>query len=173
MRTLILYLTNNGQTKKIAEHIGSQLSDQQVTIASLKNLTLSLQDFDQIIIGASVRYGHFKPALEQFINQHYAVLQQKKSGLFTVNLTARKEAKNQPHTNVYTRKLLQRIKWQPNHAAVFAGALYYPRYKWYERAVIRFIMKMTGGETDISKEVEYTNWQKVEQFAQNFSVNEQ
>ncbi|MGR5541723.1 menaquinone-dependent protoporphyrinogen IX dehydrogenase, partial [Vibrio campbellii] len=27
---------------------------------------------------------------------------------------------------------------------------------------------MTGGETDTSKEVEYTNWEKVTLFAENF-----
>jgi menaquinone-dependent protoporphyrinogen IX oxidase len=42
---------------------------------------------------------------------------------------------------------------------VFAGALRYPRYRWYDRFMIRLIMKMTGGETDTSKEVVYTDWQ--------------
>jgi menaquinone-dependent protoporphyrinogen oxidase len=44
---------------------------------------------------------------------------------------------------------------------VFAGALRYPRYRWYDRFMIRLIMKMTGGETDTSKEVVYTDWQQV------------
>jgi menaquinone-dependent protoporphyrinogen oxidase len=35
--------------------------------------------------------------------------------------------------------------------AVFAGALRYPRYRWYDRFMIRLIMKMTGGETDTVK----------------------
>ncbi|MGC9492492.1 flavodoxin domain-containing protein, partial [Vibrio genomosp. F10] len=51
----------------------------------------------------------------------------------------------------------------------FAGALYYPRYKWIDRVMIRFIMKLTGGETDTTKEVEYTNWSKVSIFAKKFN----
>ncbi|MEF1282361.1 flavodoxin domain-containing protein, partial [Vibrio fortis] len=47
-----------------------------------------------------------------------------------------------------------------------AGALYYPRYNFFDRTMIRFIMTMTGGETDTSKEVEYTNWQKVSLFTE-------
>lgn len=31
--------------------------------------------------------------------------------------------------------------------------------------MIRLIMKMTGGETDTSKEVVYTDWQQVTSFA--------
>lgn len=34
--------------------------------------------------------------------------------------------------------------------------------------MIQLIMRMTGGETDTSKEVEYTDWNKVSVFAQDF-----
>ena len=34
--------------------------------------------------------------------------------------------------------------------------------------MIRLIMKMTKGETDTTKEVEYTDWQQVEAFAAEF-----
>jgi menaquinone-dependent protoporphyrinogen oxidase len=52
---------------------------------------------------------------------------------------------------------------------VFAGALRYPRYRWFDKVMIRFIMRMTGGETDTSKEVEYTDWNEVGQFAQEIA----
>ena len=53
--------------------------------------------------------------------------------------------------------------------AVFAGALRYPRYRWYDRFMIRLIMKMTGGETDTRKEVVYTDWQQVAHFAREIA----
>ncbi|EQL89706.1 flavodoxin domain protein [Vibrio parahaemolyticus 10290] len=31
-----------------------------------------------------------------------------------------------------------------------------PRYGWFDKMMIKFIMSMTGGETDTTKEVEYT-----------------
>ena len=86
-----------------------------------------------------------------------------------VNLTARKPEKRSPQTNAYTRKFLLASPWQPKQCAVFAGALRYPRYRWFDRIMIQFIMRMTGGETDTSKEVEYTDWQQVDRFAQEFS----
>lgn len=168
MRLLILYLTRDGQTRKIAEQL-AQDSGAETTLLSLRdhpNLTeADLDLFDTIVIGASIRYGHFDPLLEQFIARNHAVLNRKKSAFFSVNLTARKANRNTPQTNTYTRKLLAKIAWQPDVAEVFAGALFYPRYGWFDRTMIRFIMKITGGETDTRKEVEYTDWQKVRQFA--------
>lgn len=82
----------------------------------------------------------------------------------------RAASQNTPQTNVYTRKFLQRIQWQPTQSAVFAGALLYPRYGWFDRMMIRLIMKITGGETDTSKEVEYTDWDKVAAFAREFNL---
>ena len=128
-----------------------------------------IHDFDRIVIGASIRYGHFNKKLYRFVENNAIYLEQKKTAFFGVNLTARKEGKNDPETNVYVRKFLQRIKWRPKLAAVFAGALFYPHYKWFDRVMIRFIMRITGGETDTTKEIEYTDWEKVKQFAQRIN----
>ncbi len=38
---------------------------------------------DQIVIGASIRYGHFNPLVYQFVEQHYPALNAKKTA-FTV-----------------------------------------------------------------------------------------
>lgn len=168
MKTIILYLTTDGQTKKIAERLALEIGDCQL-LSLREQAVVSATDFaqfDQIIIGASIRYGHFSPLLEQFIRQHSALLNSKKSAFFSVNLTARKPNRNTPESNTYTRKLLARIAWQPQQVAVFAGALFYPRYNFFDRTMIRFIMKITGGETDTTREFEFTDWQKVSEFAQ-------
>ncbi|MDI5677166.1 protoporphyrinogen oxidase, partial [Salmonella enterica subsp. enterica serovar Anatum] len=52
---------------------------------------------------------------------------------------------------------------------VIAGALRYPRYRWYDRLMIKLIMKMSGGETDTSKEVVYTDWEQVAHFAREIA----
>jgi len=82
---------------------------------------------------------------------------------------ARKPEKSSPQTNSYTRKFLMNSPWQPDRCAVFAGALRYPRYTWYDRIMIRLIMKMTGGETDTRKEVVYTDWSRVSEFAREIA----
>lgn len=170
MKTAILYLTRDGQTKKIAERIAANLTD--CTLFDLRDQAVisaaNFENFDQMIIGASIRYGHFDPLLEQFIANHAPLLNTKTSAFFSVNLTARKANRNTPESNTYTRKLLARIAWQPTFVEVFAGALFYPRYGWFDRMMIRFIMHITKGDTDTSREYEYTDWQQVERFAKKF-----
>lgn len=168
MKTLILYSSHDGQTKKISEFL-TALLDGEVVVDTLRE-DYVIDDFERVIIGASIRYGHFSKTLDRFVIKNRLHLEQKSTAFFGVNLTARKEGKDNPETNVYVRKFLQRTKWQPNLAAVFAGALFYPRYKWFDRVMIQFIMKITGGETDTTKEIEYTDWEKVKQFAERINA---
>ncbi len=170
MKALILYSSRDGQTRAIASYIANKLQGilSCDVIDLLQAEGVELDQYQQILIGASVRYGHFQPALRRFIKCHAEQLNKMPSAFFAVNLTARKPEKRSPQTNVYTRKFLLSSPWQPKQCAVFAGALRYPRYRWLDRVMIRFIMKMTGGETDTSKEVEYTDWQQVDRFTQEF-----
>lgn len=167
MKTLMLYLTTDGQTKQIAEKIAEQFST-PVELVALRDQAvvsrLNLADFDQIIIGASIRYGHFDKLLYDFVERHFELLNRKKSAFFSVNLTARKANRKTVETNTYTRKFLAKVKWKPSEVEVIAGALRYPRYTFFDRVMIQFIMKITKGETDASREYEYTDWQQVAEF---------
>ena len=166
MKTLILYSTRDGQTKKIANYIAGIIHE-NVDVKSITDM-YELANYDRIIIGASIRYGHFNKALYKTLEKHTALLNQKTTAFFGVNLTARKPEKSTPETNVYVRKFLQRITWKPTMSAVFAGALFYPRYNFFDRIMIQLIMRITGGETDPTKEIEYTDWQKVRSFSEAF-----
>ncbi|MBE2894355.1 menaquinone-dependent protoporphyrinogen IX dehydrogenase [Spirabiliibacterium falconis] len=171
MAILLIYSTRDGQTLKIATAIAAHLQRADITTKLMpltEALNCDLRRFDGVIIGASIRYGHFDRTLAQFVNRHYELLNRIPTAFFSVNLTARKADKNTPETNAYTRKFLARIDWQPHLKAVFAGALYYPRYHPFDRIMIQFIMRLTGGETDTSQEVEYTDWAKVDAFADSF-----
>lgn len=168
MKTLVLFSTRDGQTREIAAWLCSQLGEQGVdtTMVDLNRTeNVDWQLYDRVVIGASIRYGHFHSSLDCFVKKHTAALQAIPSAFFAVNLVARKPEKRSPQTNSYTRKFLLRSPWHPDTCAVFAGALRYPRYGWLDRFMIRLIMKMTGGETDTSKEVVYTDWEQVSQFA--------
>ena len=170
MKTLVLYSSHDGQTKAIASSIASTLSETlECDVMDLAlSMDINLANYQSVVIGASVRYGHFQRSLYKFTKQNVAQLNTMPSAFFAVNLTARKPEKRTPQTNAYTRKFLLASPWQPKQCAVFAGALRYPRYGWLDKAMIKLIMKMTGGETDTSKEVEYTDWQDVTRFAKDF-----
>lgn len=173
MSALLLYCSTDGQTKKIMTQIANELRqhghDCDVRDLTSVQQSLNLSSYNKVLVGASIRYGYFNKALDKFITRHLTQLNNMPSAFFGVNLTARKAEKNTPETNSYIRKFLEKTPWKPTLTGVFAGALYYPRYKWIDRVMIQLIMKMTKGETDPTKEIEYTDWNKVSEFATYFA----
>ncbi len=167
--SLLLYLSHDGQTRKITEFLAAQMrqAGRQVVVAALADANgQMLAAASQVVIGAAVRYGRLPQALYAFVGQHQALLAARANAFFCVNLTARKPGKDTPQGSVYMRKFLQRSAWQPQQQAVFAGALQYSRYRWYDREIIRLIMRLTNGPTDPREDIELTDWQKVSAFAQ-------
>ena len=63
------------------------------------------------------------------------------------------------------QKFLKLTDWEPNDISVFAGKIDYPKYGFIDKHMIRFIMWMTKGPTDLSGTYEFTDWNKVDEFA--------
>ncbi|MXP67963.1 menaquinone-dependent protoporphyrinogen IX dehydrogenase [Pantoea sp. Aalb] len=172
MKTLIIYCSRNGQTRKIANFIASILEVQQscnvIDLLKVNNINIDWTQYDRILIGVSIYYGHFNPILMKFITQYQNQLNERINGLFSVSLVARKTNNYIPTNNSYIYKFLKKSPWRPDCCAMFAGALCYPNYCWFERIMIQCIMRITGRETDTSKEVEYTNWNQVVIFSNYF-----
>lgn len=173
-KALLLYSTVEGQTltimEKIAEHLTAQSSEINYDLYNIEEvLPVNLADYETILIGGSIRYGHFRKPLIQFIQQNTQLLNSKKTAFFCVCVTARKAGKDTPEGSLYVRKLFQKVQWQPNLKGVFAGALYYPKYGWFDRTMIRLIMRLGGEKNhDITQNYSYTNWDRVDEFAKQF-----
>ncbi|OEG73994.1 protoporphyrinogen oxidase [Shewanella colwelliana] len=171
-RTLIIYSTVDGQTKAICDQIQAICKTESniVTMISLEEAqSVNLSYYDKVLIGASIRYGKHRPELFQYVNRHRAVLNSKKNAFFTVNVVARKPEKNTPETNPYMKKFIQLSLWQPQQLGVFAGKIEYPKYRFFDKFMIRFIMWITKGPTDTSGTYEFTDWDKVQEFGKAFS----
>lgn len=166
-RILLLFHGVYGQTRKICERLQTELGalGHQAEVVPLPGATASAGDFDAIVIGASIRNGKHNPVVLDFVHRNRELLESKPSGFFSVNLVARKPAKNTPQTNPYVKAFVARSPWKPALLGVFGGNLDYQRYRWSDRHIIRFIMTLTGGPTDLSTNVEYTDWDEVRRFA--------
>lgn len=147
----------------------TELADYECEFQNLdENPSVDFTAYEKVVIGASIRYGHLSKNLYRFIDNNLDDLNRYKVAFFCVNLTARKEdqGKDTPEGSVYMKTFLKKSPWTPKLQGVFAGALLYPKYKFFDRIMIQLIMRMTGGETDSTKEIEFTNWEKVTKFAQ-------
>ena len=169
-KKLILYSTTDGQTLKICERIKTIVSS-EIDIVSLDNIkSIKLDLYDLIILGASIRYGKHKPEVSNFVLNNKKVLASKKTAFFSVNAVARKDNKNTPESNPYILKFLKQTYWTPDYVEVFPGKINYPKYNLIDKYIIRFIMWITKGPTNIKKVYEFTDWAKVDNFASKFSA---
>ena len=171
MKSLIIYSSTDGQTKKICEAIRENFNNKEsVEILPIEDaFNLNIKNYDQIILGASIRYGNYKTNLFKFIKNNIGILDKKKNAFFSVNVVARKSEKNTPGTNPYIKKFLKKTNWRPKKIEVFAGKVDYPNYNFFNKLVIRFIMFITKGPTDISQSYEFTDWEKVQKFSVELS----
>ena len=164
---LIIYSTTDGHTLTISKTIANYLkTNSNILVTPLINCKKDdLKNNDVIIIGASIRYGKHNPKVKEFIDNNLEILNDKHNAFFTVNVVARKSTKNTPQTNPYLIKFLNSIFWKPDIVDVFAGRLDYPSLNFWDRQIIRLIMYITKGPTDLKKTYEFTDWKRVEKFA--------
>ena len=167
--TLLVYSSVDGHTlkisSKIVEHIKNEVNVDLIPISEAGSL--SLKNYHQIIIGASIRYGKYRRDLFDFVESNLEDLSIKDNAFFSVNVVARKPEKNTPETNPYIEKFLKSTKWKPCKIAVFAGVVDYPAYNFFDRFMIRFIMWVTKGPTDVRARFEFTDWKRVEDFSKS------
>tara|TARA_B100000475_G_scaffold124925_1_gene91232 strand:+ start:3237 stop:3740 length:504 start_codon:yes stop_codon:yes gene_type:complete len=164
-KSIIIYSSVDGHTKEICEKIaGHMIGDSDIFSVDDNP---EIQNYEKIIIGASIRYGKYRTKLFDFIESNIEVISEKENAFFSVNVVARKAEKNTPNTNPYVQKFLNSTTWIPNKVEVFAGKIDYPKYKFLDKYAIKFIMWITKGPTDTSKRYEFTDWDKVKNFAKN------
>ena len=172
-RIALLHQGCEGQTRKITERIGYCLTQagHEIFVSSIADLkdSFSLDSYDGVILGCSIRYGKHHNESCQFIKKYSDQLARIPSYFFSVNLTARKPERRDPHNNRYLQKFLKQISWTPDRVEVFAGALLYTQYRWVDKQMIRLIMKLTGGPTDITQNTEFTDWKRVKVFAEQLN----
>ena len=170
-KLLILYSTVDGHTKDICNYIYKKLKGRKnASIISVEDsANYDLSDFEEIVIGASVRYGYHRKNVYKFIQQNIEKLDKVKTAFFSLNLTARKPEKSTPETNPYVIKFLKKVKWEPTIKEVFAGRLDYPSLDKLNKLAILFIMFITNGPKDTSKTYELTDWKKVDNLIKSIS----
>ncbi len=168
-RILLLYATTEGQTARIAERIAQTLCDQGLSLEVLPADTapaqLDLATYDGVIVGASIHYGHHPAYLRTLIRRHRDALAARPCAFFSVSLSAGGPRPKLEAAQRYLEKFLRRTGWQPQLTASFAGALRYSLYGPIKRRVMIMIVGLGGGNTDTTRDYEYTDWDAVERFA--------
>ena len=175
---LIAYASDHGQTKKISERIASVLREfgHEVRLLDVRE---SRGDFafpeggsgpDAILVGGSIRMGKHQRELIEFTGLRRAALQRLPNAFYSVSLSASHAT---PAAIREVKKTMARFiadtSWTPQRMISVAGALVYSEYGFFIRQMLRLISWMAGGDTDTSRDYEYTDWAAVEAFAREFA----
>ncbi|MBE8215396.1 MAG: menaquinone-dependent protoporphyrinogen IX dehydrogenase [Endozoicomonadaceae bacterium] len=171
LRQLIIYHSTHGHTHKICLYMQSLIKNQRIACDIKKWNPIDSHlpvGYTSYLFIMPVKYGKHPVELVRLLCRESVMLQQSVTGIISVNLTARKPNKASSQDNPYLQSLLSKLSWSPTHTAVFAGALNYSKYVWYDRFMIRFIMKLTGGPTHLNTNIEFTNWTAIDQFIDTY-----
>jgi menaquinone-dependent protoporphyrinogen oxidase len=175
-----VYATREGQTRKIAEHLARVFRIRGVDKVQAWNVRenanrIRLDEFSAVILAASVHGGTHEPEMLGFVKQHRDELDKMPTAFLSVSLSEagveRADAPPEQHAQFVAdvEKMLERFfdqtGWRPTHAKPIAGALVYSKYNFLIRFVMKRIARRSGGDTDTSRDYEYTDWLALDRFA--------
>jgi menaquinone-dependent protoporphyrinogen oxidase len=124
--------------------------------------------YDAVVAGGSIHAVHHSRQLVHYLAEHAAALNAMPAALFQVSLTsANPEKEHTAAAQGLVHELLGKTGFEPDMVALFAGALAYTQYGWFKRRVMRAFVRREGGETEMRRDYEYTDWDAVEQFARD------
>jgi menaquinone-dependent protoporphyrinogen oxidase len=175
-RVLIAYGSSEGQTAKIAEYLADMIRGDGC-VAYPVDLKRSgaprIEDYDAVIVGASVHMGKHQKYVRHFVKQNLEALKRLPSAFFSVNLAAQEQNQAARKEVVgYLAEFAKETGWRPRKVAVFAGALLYTQYGLITRWIMRRIARSKGSpDLDTSRDYAYTDWEGVNRFADEFLGN--
>ena len=172
-RVLVLYGTTEGQTAKIARAIAGTLRDQgiEVTVVEAGTADPRAGDYAGVIVAASVHGGRYQRAVQRWVQNNRRALMGKPSAFVSVCLAVLQwQPEVQRELNAIIDRFLMATGWRPTWTKPVAGALVYTKYGWLKRWIMRRIAAKAGGDTDTTRDHEYTDWEDLRTFAKHFAV---
>ena len=171
-RVLILYGTTDGHTRWIAEAIARALRlgglDADVIEAGTREPVM--RQYTAVIVAASVHGGKYQRAVVQWATRHAAELNARPTAFVSVSLgiLQKSDPKVLAEIEAIARRFTATTGWQPSTVKHVAGGLLYTRYNIVKRWIMKRIAAQAGGDTDTSKDYDYTDWNEVRAFADDF-----
>jgi menaquinone-dependent protoporphyrinogen oxidase len=171
-RILVLYGTTDGHTSKIARTIGETLRTRgaEVDVLEAGSADPDPADYAGIVIAASVHAGGYQRPVRSWIRAHLVILGTRPTAFVSVCLgVLQPDPKVQQQVAAVMNRFLSTVDWRPTVTKIVAGALPYTRYNWFKRRLMKRIVAKAGGDTDTSRDYEYTDWVDLRAFAEQFA----
>jgi menaquinone-dependent protoporphyrinogen oxidase len=169
MKILAVYGSEYGQAEAVLRRVGGMLEESGHAVSVFKGDAvpggLVLEDFDAVLVAASIIQGKYQRYVREFVRRHLGVLAGRPTAFISVSGSSPESSPEWRAAAVkYAESFLRETGWSPRWTATFAGALRYPRYGLVTRWVMKMISARYGGPTDTSREFEFTDWEAVDRF---------
>jgi menaquinone-dependent protoporphyrinogen oxidase len=181
----VFYATREGQTRRIAEHVGANLKSRgfEVDISNVRDLpanpAVDLGRYAAVILAASVHAGAHESEMVKFVKRSLAQLEHlpaallsvtlTEAGVERVNATPEEHARFAADVDMMLNHFYEQTGWHPRKVKPVAGALLYTKYNFMIRFVMKRIAKSAGADTDTSRDYEYTDWAALDRFVNEFA----
>jgi len=172
---LIVYGTTDGHTRKIVQVLAENLRALRCSVDILDAAgllwRLSPEGYDGVIVAASVHIGDYQRAVGRWVRMYAPILNELPTAFLSVCLAVL-EPGTKPRQEILRimRRFLDRCGWRPAITKMVAGALPYTRYGWLKRLMMKRLVAKAGGDTDTTRDFEYTDWNDLRNFARDFAA---
>jgi menaquinone-dependent protoporphyrinogen oxidase len=176
-RLLIVYATREGQTGKIARHMAHVLAEAghearlfDADHPGLEAPIEELSSYDSVVVAAPIHAGGYPRSIVRFAREHATELAGVPSAFVSVGLAvASKTTDGRAETQPLIERFVTRTGWKPGRVELVAGALPYSKYNFIIRYVMKRIAGAAGGDTNTSRDYEYTDWAELDRFTRELS----
>ncbi len=170
---LVAYGTVEGQTRKIAEFIAERLRIRGHRVDLIDTATPAAEQVTPIyqgaILGGPVHQQRHPASLLDFVKRNHQWLAAMPTAVFSVSLSAAlDDIESRIEVQRVVNEFVDDCALRPVATRCIAGALKYTRYDYFKRLMMRMIARHRGQSTDTSKDFEYTDWNDVEAFVDEF-----
>ena len=170
---LVLYGTSEGQTATITERMAAVIEaighDVALINATHRPTGFALEDYDAAVLASSIHMGSHQESIAAFVDEHLDALNAMPTAFVSVSLSAAGDEEGQAAAEAMIHEFLDETGYDPDRTLSVAGALKYSEYGFIKRFMMKRIAREEGGDTDTSRDYEYTDWDSVEAFAAEFA----
>lgn len=171
---LVVYAARQQQSRKISAFIGEVLERQghRADIFNVRSIPRSVtpEIYHGVIIGAPVQMKNYPRRFKRWVQFHAPTLNEKPAAFFSVCLRAfQQDESGQRAERETVQNFFKKTGWHPQTWAIFGGALNYSRYNWLTKRILQAIAKKSGVKTNVSEDYEFTDWQQVKTFTEDFA----
>ena len=173
-KILILFGTDHGHTRKIANRIAEVTRERGHEVELVQGNKapsgFSPDGFDAAIIGTSIHMGLHQISVRKLVKENLTAFERIPSAYFCVCLTAcGTRPQDTAQVERYINDFTKYTGLHPMKVTAFAGALKYTDYNFFRRFIAKLVARRVGADTNTKGEYEYTDWDAVTQFAEEFA----